>query len=362
MYKLRHTRKDLACALFSVASLLLLSACATTNRSDYSSASTCTYTKEQIDSIRQQAKDGDTAKLLELADMYDLGHCLQEARFELKQEAAFAGSASAQRGVALGYYSGQGVEQDLVKAEYWFRKAAEQGDRTSQHRLGLMYQKGIGINQDLEEAKKWYEKSSEQGDYGSKNALEALVCEMDIDSCGNQFGEATRNKYEERGKLAEARREEKRSEFLLLTESAKLGDPVAQYRLGEIYSSGDSEYPTKQNLYIASTWFHKSADQGYSDAQFALGLMYETGAGGNEKLSYRAKDLYMKAAAQGHPTAKRRLCASIPTAYRGQPTAPQHHITDEGEVFCDRETGDPADLLFLLCLTPYTIWLCMLGG
>ena len=103
------------------------------------------------------------------------------------------------------------------------------------------------------------------------------------------------------------RREEKRSEFLRLTEAAKLGDAVAQYELGIIYSLG--EYPTKQNLNTASTWFHKSADKGYSEAQFSLGYMYETGTGGNEKVISRAKDLYKKAADQGNRLAERRLCA-----------------------------------------------------
>ncbi|MDA9982719.1 sel1 repeat family protein [Gammaproteobacteria bacterium] len=338
---LPHTRRNLKCALFSVAGLLFLSACTTNPRSE-----SCTYTEEEIVSIKQQAKDGDAAKLIKLAGIYQLGSCVKrDTQFAVKliQQAAYQGNVTAQRKVGLSYYNGWGVEQDLAYAAYWFREAAKSGDGIAQHRLGLMYQKGIGVNQDLEEAKKWYEKSSAQGDYGSRKALEVVVCEMDIDSCEKRFGEETRKRYEERKTLAEARREQKRNEFLLLTEAANQGDPVAQYNLGKIYSYSVSEYQIEQNLSAASTWFHKSADQGYSEGQFSLGLMYEAGTGDNSKDIDKAKYLYEKASAQGHISANRRLCEL------SEACTPEYD--PKGDTF------NPAALL--LCLMPYTFWMCL---
>ncbi len=72
--------------------------------------------------------------------------------------------------------------------------------------------------------------------------------------------------------------------------------------MGPGYSTGldkglDQDYTT------AVAWFRKAADQGYTQAQFQLGAMYETGRGVAQ--DYAAAVLwYRKAAGQGHPEAQ----------------------------------------------------------
>ena len=48
-------------------------------------------------------------------------------------------------------------------------------------------------------------------------------------------------------------------------------NPKAQFRLGSLYYNGDG---VERNLEKAKYWFEKSAEQGDSDAQRILGLLY----------------------------------------------------------------------------------------
>ena len=57
----------------------------------------------------------------------------------------------------------ESVDQDLIAAEYWFRKSAEQGNLDAQYQLGRMYDSGLGVSINKKEAFKWYSLSAEQG-------------------------------------------------------------------------------------------------------------------------------------------------------------------------------------------------------
>ena len=52
------------------------------------------------------------------------------------------GNAAAQRNLGMMYYGGDGVLQDYLEAEHWYRLSAEQGDVDAQHKLGMMYPLG----------------------------------------------------------------------------------------------------------------------------------------------------------------------------------------------------------------------------
>lgn len=54
------------------------------------------------------------------------------------------------------------------------------------------------------------------------------------------------------------------------------GDKVAQFKVGVMYERG---LGTDINETQASTWYEKSARQGYVDAQFNIGIMYASGRG-----------------------------------------------------------------------------------
>jgi len=73
------------------------------------------------------------------------------------------GDAAAQRNVGHLYRKGQGVEQDLVRAAEWYRRAAETGFARAQANLASMYLRGDGVPQDYAEAAKWFERAAIQG-------------------------------------------------------------------------------------------------------------------------------------------------------------------------------------------------------
>jgi uncharacterized protein len=57
---------------------------------------------------------------------------------------------------------------------------------------------------------------------------------------------------------------------------AATGQVEAQALLAELYARGDG---VEKNDVLAAEWYEKAARAGYSDAQYALGLLYQTGRG-----------------------------------------------------------------------------------
>jgi TPR repeat protein len=77
--------------------------------------------------------------------------------------------------------------------------------------------------------------------------------------------------------------------------------PEAQYEMGFKYNFGLGG--VSQDYQQAAYWYRRAADQGYSDAQFMLGALYENGLGVNRDYG-QAKAWYQKAADQGDEYAK----------------------------------------------------------
>ena len=73
------------------------------------------------------------------------------------------GEPTAQSRLAGLYERGAGVEQDLVEAAHWYRRAAEGGDAMAQHDLGSILSEGRGVPRDEAEAVVWWERAAERG-------------------------------------------------------------------------------------------------------------------------------------------------------------------------------------------------------
>ena len=68
-----------------------------------------------------------------------------------------------QHSLAVMYFKGEGVDQDLNQAFQWMKEAARQGYAPAQHRLALMYEEGEGVDQDLNQYFHWMKKAARQG-------------------------------------------------------------------------------------------------------------------------------------------------------------------------------------------------------
>ena len=92
----------------------------------------------------------------------------------------------------------------------------------------------------------------------------------------------------------------------------KLETPKAQNGLGVMYYTGEAISKDASGKILsndpetAAAWFHRSAAQGYADAQFNLGLMYANGEG-VPKDPAKAVELFQKAADQGNVDAQNNL-------------------------------------------------------
>ncbi len=107
--------------------------------------------------------------------------------------------------------------REYQKALALWRRLAEQGDVVAQIHVGDMYAKSLGVTQDITEALIWFNKAIAQG------------------------------------------------------------STEAEFRLGEIYESGQGNRPVDYEQAIK--WYRKAAERGHAGAQYSLGVRYFKGEG-----------------------------------------------------------------------------------
>ena len=97
-----------------------------------------------------------------------------EQKVMLMREDAAQGNARAQRLLALRYWRGRGMEQNLELAASWMHSAAAQGLSLAQRDLAGFYLNGIGVRQDPAKALELYLAAALQGDPIAKKYLKEL--------------------------------------------------------------------------------------------------------------------------------------------------------------------------------------------
>ncbi|MCW9706547.1 tetratricopeptide repeat protein [Fodinibius salsisoli] len=128
---------------------------------------------------RESAEQGFATAQHRLGYVYQMGLCGQdkndEQAFFWYQEAAEQGVLRAQSEVANSYINGNGVARDYSKGLILLRKVANQGHAGSQYKLGVYYEQGsVGLDKDLVKAKYWYKKAAKNGNWVAENRLERL--------------------------------------------------------------------------------------------------------------------------------------------------------------------------------------------
>lgn len=82
----------------------------------------------------------------------------------LAQPRGDQGETDAQTFLGILYLDGTELHQNLDRAIYRFRQAAEKGDANAQAALGMRYFSGKGVKEDPKEAVKWLEKAAIAGE------------------------------------------------------------------------------------------------------------------------------------------------------------------------------------------------------
>jgi hypothetical protein len=174
-------------------------------------------------------------------------------------------------------------------------KAAEQGYADAQLKLGCIY---VVSKKDYAQAKDWYRKAAEQGYAKAQYNLGVMLEGGSLCECGYLFngelyamlvGEITKWRV-----TAEA--------LSWYKKAATQGFSVAQFKLGLLYSKGDG---VPKNYSEAAKWYRKAAEQGHTTAQNLLGESYKNGLGVSKDI-VRALAWYTLASANNKDAAKNR--------------------------------------------------------
>tara|TARA_B100000676_G_C18017319_1_gene810430 strand:- start:341 stop:961 length:621 start_codon:yes stop_codon:yes gene_type:complete len=140
----------------------------------------------------------------------------------------------------------------VAKAIDALHEAAEKGNAEAQFRLGVLYGNGDdGIKLDQEKAMSWFKLAARQG---HENALITMAWMY-----ANGAGVGANEK--------------KARELYLL--AADHGSAKAQYVIATMYRF--AQFGAEKDMRKALKYYNKSADQGFSTAQFALGKMLAEG-------------------------------------------------------------------------------------
>jgi localization factor PodJL len=166
------------------------------------------------------------------------------------RQAAERGDATAQFELGARHAAGDGVDQDWAAALAWFRRAAEAGGAAAQHNLAVLHERGRGTEPDPVEAVRWYEMAALQGYRPS------------------------------------------------------------QFNLAVAHARGAG---TPRDMGKAVAWFERAAEQ-VPQANYALGEIFEDGAGGIGKDLERARSHYLLAELGGDARATARLAELTPEA------------------------------------------------
>jgi hypothetical protein len=112
-------------------------------------------------------------------------------------ERALQGEAEAQYDLAKNLETGRiGLKRDLVQAEHWYRKAAEQGDPFAQAGLAILYQFGKGVKADPVEACMWYTLAAAGTKGGDRESIAEMLDNISAEMTAEQKAEARKRAAE----------------------------------------------------------------------------------------------------------------------------------------------------------------------
>lgn len=188
--------------------------------------------------------------------------------------------------LGLSYYALDTQKKNTVVAMQHFEDAAIRGYPDAYYFLGRFYAIGDGVSIDLEKAFSLYHEGYKQ----KSSKCTYAIGLAHYTGAGVLKDEQVANVYFEEA-------------FSTLQEEAKDEDAVSIYLIGTYYYYG---FFIKRFLLKAIEYFTRSADLHYADAQYMMGMIYETiykneDEKDNQK---KAEAYYLKAAKQDHPFAQ----------------------------------------------------------
>jgi len=211
-------------------------------------------TKKAIYWLRRSARLGNAYAQLKLGNVFAQGNGIEKDlphAIKWWRKASLKGNPQAQYQLGKALLNGQGTAKNTTQAIHWLTKSAEQNNKDAQFLLGKMYTEGYNVTKDESIAKDWLSRAAE---LGSTEAISLMT--MLRDSVG-----FTTKIYKE---SAEA-----------LKKRAENGDTQAEYELGIRYESG--AWDVEQSNKLALAWITKAAEHGHRIAMLTLADIYYHG-------------------------------------------------------------------------------------
>ncbi|MBC3808884.1 sel1 repeat family protein [Undibacterium seohonense] len=159
--------------------------------------------------------------------------------------AAEAGMPEAWLAVALHFDEGIGVEKDVTKALYWYRRSAEFGNAAAIYNLAIKYERGDGVPVNHREAFELYESAAMKGNHLAQGTLSSVYLE---------------------GKFGKKVNLQKGLDWLKIV--AENGDPKSQFLYAEVFEF--AKYGVTQDLEMAANWYRNAQTLGHLEANEAL--------------------------------------------------------------------------------------------
>ncbi len=206
-----------------------------------------------------------------------------------------SGHADSQYMLGKMYLEQAGERRNPLKAEYWFKRAAELGHQQAQLELGLMYFTGKDIEKNLKLSSTWLLRATQSQQ--SADAVDNTQTTPKKKSTTKKSSKSKKRKTISpfnRGMIAYQKKDYANA-LMLWYPLAMKGDAEAQLMLGNLFMREEGIYKNpKKGLY----WYEKAIAQNDVDTSKTLGLMYLYGRDVKEN-SERAIELLLKAARQG---------------------------------------------------------------
>ena len=270
-----------------------------------------------IEELIKRANAGDGEAMLRLAMAYSgqksLGSSNEEEEIEWYKE-RFTDLTN----IEISMRELEDLEINYGEAIKWYEDAYKHGEPVAYSLLALLYQDGRGVEQDIEKAEYYYKeatKGDEQnpitylalGNYYEfiqddlNSALEAYRGSVnagnvyDSDAVGRVLYKLAYRVMDELPEQAQVLFEEGLSAY---EQAAELDNPAAMLDLGHTYRQGMG---VEEDVTVALDWYKQASELGNTDAMILLGTFFSTGESGQEELDL-AKDYFQLAANLGDPS------------------------------------------------------------
>ena len=252
-----------------------------------------------FDYCEREAGQNNEQALFLLGVLYQSGiGVLQDTEKALKfyQKAAMKNHQNAMLNLYV-YYRDHSADET---ANYWLKKLAEQGVAEAQD----AYANTLNKDKKYEEAVQWYEKAAKQG----LAVAQTHLVECYVHGIGVSVDYAVAKQWCEKAVAQEycvaqyfmAEYFIRREQYELYKKAAEQGYDEAQNAVGRFLKEGWGGIT--KNEAVAVEWFRKAAEQGFSEAQYNLAVCLENGEGCREDKA-EAVEWYRKAAEQGYEIA-----------------------------------------------------------